>query len=223
MQQAEHVFFLSSSDGDSMKPELQKHGSTIWFMNQFKYRTQQLVMHVDFSPWCNFKLIKEGFISRVMLCSSSPMLCSSLFKMPFGCGSVLWVINSACKRLLQNLSTHPLLSFWDVYSPRYLHSTVLMNSCTQTDWRPPKANIWWLEMATDVAWHLKKWLAERVKKIYAKLCPLFRSCCRTNDDKQANWRSHAFRLCFLKLHSSLWVCKKEGSLDGCGLKMEKTL
>lgn len=28
---------------------------------------------------------------------------------------------------------------------------------------------------------------------------------------------------FLKVHSSLGVCKEEGSLDGCGLKMEKTL
>lgn len=43
-------FFWSSSKGDSTKPELQKHSSTIWFMNQFKYRTQQLVVHVDFLP-----------------------------------------------------------------------------------------------------------------------------------------------------------------------------
>lgn len=28
---------------------------------------------------------------------------------------------------------------------------------------------------------------------------------------------------FLNLHSSLWICKEEGSLDGDGLKMEKTL
>lgn len=48
IQQAEIFFFLSSSNEDSMKPELQRHGSTIWFMNQFKYRIQQLVMHVDF-------------------------------------------------------------------------------------------------------------------------------------------------------------------------------
>lgn len=41
------VYFFSSS-GDSMKPKLQTDSSTIWFMNQFEYRTQQLVMHVDF-------------------------------------------------------------------------------------------------------------------------------------------------------------------------------
>lgn len=38
-----------------------------------------------------------------------------------------------------------------------------------------------------------------------------------------NPRSQAFRFRFLKLHSSLQVCKEEGSLDGHGLKMEKTL
>lgn len=41
-------FFFPCSNGHSMKPELQKHGSNICFINQFKYRTQQPVMHVDF-------------------------------------------------------------------------------------------------------------------------------------------------------------------------------
>lgn len=41
--------------------------------------------------------------------------------------------------------------------------------------------------------------------------------------KQVAWRSHLFSFDFFNLHSSLWICKEEGSLDGYGLKMEKTL
>lgn len=56
----------------------------------------------------------------------------------------------------------------------------------------------------------------------------FQTWCRINDEKQAGWRTDLFHLdligvFFLNLHSSPWICKEEGSLDGYGLKMEKTL
>lgn len=42
-------------------------------------------------------------------------------------------------------------------------------------------------------------------------------------EKQASGRSHLFSLDLFNLHSSRWICKEEGSSDGNGLKMEKTL
>lgn len=56
----------------------------------------------------------------------------------------------------------------------------------------------------------------------------FQTWCRINDEKQAGCRTDLFNLdligfFFFSLHSSPWICKEEGSLDGYGLKMEKTL
>lgn len=42
-------------------------------------------------------------------------------------------------------------------------------------------------------------------------------------NKRAGGAIYSALLFFCNLHSSLWICKEEGSLDGYGLKMEKTL
>lgn len=115
IQQAE--FFFSSN---GIKRELQKHGATIWFMNQFKYRIQQLVMHVDFLPGTISNQLKGFYIIGYVLLLQAHVVQEHkrtiVLYYAFG---VLWVVNN----LLRGGYKIPTMYFC------YLHSTALMNSC----------------------------------------------------------------------------------------------